>query len=1190
MKNIFILLLFTLLTTSQSAETTTVNLLAGGKFKPVMIQGECCGPQGWRVSDMKRFRNNFVRNRQSVEYLLGRSFFSFKPIKDGMTFIFKKGCSIDLRDENCGQQFWAPSFRFTGEIKLNSGQVTIEGKVYKNYPEWQTIEFSMPQFRTFYVKLEGETGSQISLRNFNITSEYGNKFGELKLPDGGVLKQIVVPANGTFLTFYNTEMWRGWLWKLSGTALEIKTIRSGEPVPKNSFYVTCNKNYPKLDSGGYYLKVDKDGANLIVRRPQTIVSALYNYLREFGYRCYAIDDELIPQVNTNFVLKNVNEIRNPHLTATLQRYNAPQAWYNNSKNGGYDVGQLLAYTNDAYELGWQRFVHTMDFLMPYGKYGKKHPEYFMQLKNGKRWTFAPGHSFRQACVSNPEVKKIIADRILGWMRSTPERIYYPVVFDDGEDFCCCENCKAEDPNPNDGSVSDLLVSLGNYVAERTRKEFPDKMVSILAYTGTTEKAPLRVVPGKNVDVTYAIYQTSWKCRMHVNCACNFGMKDLIDWSKIVPKKNISFWNYGNGRDIKFKTMEKVSEYGSGYLYQDVMDDCQLFCIARWNWGMKMDDAIKEFCHGYYGKAGDVMYASINYLDELAKKYKHTPEDKHKYLVTMFSSYTPCKSVLGRKEFDKLYQFYSQALQLEKDNPKIRARILYRKIKHMISDFSKFPRASAKTKDESQMFAARAVDFIKSNQELYKISKMHIHHDLNRNIGGGTKMGMQNFVNSYLGLQLPENNKLWTESDKVKKFLANPLKEMLTNAKKFDGGWVWPISCIVGPNTINYSYQCAPRPAKVLCRASSKEHIASVVFELSNTNSLPEHLTLMVSGQDDEKPGRATYKVRINGRTVAEGKNIFLEHGWSSMYFSIPKGEFKKGENLIEFVNTTKDKSAGKEDVVYRDGAYMGTRKKQDYSWGWICLSGISLFANDGNFTNWAPPERWYKGKVKVYDNGICEVNRHFRICGKKIIIDPTKKYRISGKFRSVPGSENLKIMFGLAYFDQDGKKLNPVSLNPIPDSSFTLADEAVAGTKEIKVKSKHNKFHKGSYIVFNAREDLKDLPNSEISQVASVSNQKNDKNLFSIVLKRGLPRTYSRGTKMRVHGYKGPLLVGMKKFTPLTQKWQEFSNTISAQENKADLLWDINATCAAPIILDYWHKGAEKEKLQFKDIKIEEIN
>lgn len=112
------------------------------------------------------------------------------------------------------------------------------------------------------------------------------------------------------------------------------------------------------------------------------------------------------------------------------------------------------------------FVHTFHRLIPWETYFEKQPEYFA-LINGKR-------SIDQLCMSNPEVRDLIAEKLRTEMALQPEKVKWSVSQNDNFSYCQCEKCKHI--MEEEGSPAGPIIHLVNDIAAR----FPDKIISTLA--------------------------------------------------------------------------------------------------------------------------------------------------------------------------------------------------------------------------------------------------------------------------------------------------------------------------------------------------------------------------------------------------------------------------------------------------------------------------------------------------------------------------------------------------------------------------------------------------------------------------------------------------------------------------------------------------------------------------------------
>ena len=97
----------------------------------------------------------------------------------------------------------------------------------------------------------------------------------------------------------------------------------------------------------------------------------------------------------------------------------------------------------------------------------QHPEY-LALVDGKRQE-------PQLCVSNPAVRRMITEYALAFFRKNPDRDMVSLEASDGLGQCECEQCVKL------GSISDRVFGVANEAARAVAKEFPGKLVGLLAY-------------------------------------------------------------------------------------------------------------------------------------------------------------------------------------------------------------------------------------------------------------------------------------------------------------------------------------------------------------------------------------------------------------------------------------------------------------------------------------------------------------------------------------------------------------------------------------------------------------------------------------------------------------------------------------------------------------------------------------
>ena len=274
-------------------------------------------------------------------------------------------------------------------------------------------------------------------------------------------------------------------------------------------------------------------------------------------------------------------------------------------------------------------VHTFYPLMPPSEFYGKHPEYY-SLINGKRT-----YQQAQLCLTNPDVLKIITERIKKRMRESPEYLIYDVSQNDWHNPCQCEKCQTI--VKREGGESGLIIWFVNQVAESVEKEFPDKFIGTLAYQ-YTRTPPKSIRPRNNVVVRLCSIEC---CFAHDFKSCPENksfLEDLKNWSALAPhlyiwdyvvnfshyvmpypnfqvlQSNIQTFSENNSIGI----MEQAAYQGRGGEFSELR--AYLLSKLLWNPVCDVEIIINDFMFGYYGRAGSYVR---QYFDLLHSRV--TPE-------------------------------------------------------------------------------------------------------------------------------------------------------------------------------------------------------------------------------------------------------------------------------------------------------------------------------------------------------------------------------------------------------------------------------------------------------------------------------------------------------------------------------------------------------------------------------------
>ena len=286
-------------------------------------------------------------------------------------------------------------------------------------------------------------------------------------------------------------------------------------------------------------------------------------------------------------------------------------------------------------------VHTFYPLMPPDEFYKKHPEYYSLIEGKRIFDHA------QLCLTNPDVLKIITERIKKRMLESPEYLIYDVSQNDWFNPCQCDKCQAI--VKREGSESGLMIWFVNQVAEAVEKEFPDKFIGTLAYQ-YTRTPPKSIRPHNNVVVRLCSIEC---CFAHDFKSCsenNSFMADLKNWSALAP--HLYIWDYvvnfshylmpypnfkvlqPNIQTLRENNSIGIMEQAAYQSRGGEFSELKAYLISRllWNPDCDVEKVINDFMYGYYGRAGKFIRQYFDLTQNLITPQTHihfglTPEDK-----------------------------------------------------------------------------------------------------------------------------------------------------------------------------------------------------------------------------------------------------------------------------------------------------------------------------------------------------------------------------------------------------------------------------------------------------------------------------------------------------------------------------------------------------------------------------------
>jgi hypothetical protein len=267
-------------------------------------------------------------------------------------------------------------------------------------------------------------------------------------------------------------------------------------------------------------------------------------------------------------------------------------------------------------------VHTFYPLMPPAEFYEKHPEYY-SLIDGKRI-----HERAQLCLTNPDVLKIITERIKKQMRENPEYLIYDVSQNDWYNPCQCNECQKI--VKQEGAEAGIVIWFVNQVAEAVEKDFPNKFIGTLAYQ-YTRTPPKNIKPRNNVVVRLCSIECCFSHDFETCPENQSFLADLKGWSAISP--HLYIWDYVvnfshyimpypnfNVLQSNIKTFQQNHAIGimEQAAYQSrggEFAELRAYLISKllWNPDCNVENVINDFMYGFYGRAGQFVREYFDYL-------------------------------------------------------------------------------------------------------------------------------------------------------------------------------------------------------------------------------------------------------------------------------------------------------------------------------------------------------------------------------------------------------------------------------------------------------------------------------------------------------------------------------------------------------------------------------------------------
>jgi len=382
----------------------------------------------------------------------------------------------------------------------------------------------------------------------------------------------------------------------------------------------------------FHIETRNDSLYILGGTPRGALYGVYHLLETLGCRWFTPEVSHIPRCS---------DIRLPGVCLTQApafefrdtfnwEVGDPVWWVRNRLNGWYTPvpDYMGGHTN------YCGFVHTFNSLLPPDEFFASHPEYFSMIKGARR------REDSQLCLTNPDVIRIVTQRVMELMKKNPRVTIFSVSQNDWNGYCECPPCKAL--AEKEGSQSGPIIHFVNAIARETSRRYPEKLIDTLAYWYSAD-APRHVVPHANVRVRLCPIRC---CQGHEFGTCDHpesqrAFRALKEWRR--RTKQLYIWHYcTNFANYPFPMPDfdelhaNIALYKRFGVYGIFMQGMgsngggaesmalRGYVIGRllWNPSQPVWPIIDEFLKAYYGKAAPQVRRYLNLFHDRVRKNRH----------------------------------------------------------------------------------------------------------------------------------------------------------------------------------------------------------------------------------------------------------------------------------------------------------------------------------------------------------------------------------------------------------------------------------------------------------------------------------------------------------------------------------------------------------------------------------------
>jgi Domain of unknown function (DUF4838)/delta endotoxin len=388
-----------------------------------------------------------------------------------------------------------------------------------------------------------------------------------------------------------------------------------------SLAITLKKCASGLGTDGYAIEIKNGNIFLYGSSDNGIMNAVTAFLEEdLGWRYYQRKQKA---VSPGGKISKAKIVPRRYIPPFYQR-SVYSKW-------AFDPAWTIANKTSKRKGGFGKyFVHTFFRFIPPAEFAASKPEFFALSSKGKRVThWREG----QLCMTNPEVRRIMAQRVIKAIEANPGLKFIAVSQNDADGYCKCPACRAllrKEKNP-----SGPLLHFVNAVAAEVAKVYPRIIIVTEAYRYSL-LPPKEVKPAANVVIrlclnnrisSYPFFFVSETKDMNVLSEWSKKTDRLLIWDYMtnfrhyltpradlpVLEKNIRLY-----RDKKVSGVMMQTNYNNEIGTQAAMR-AWLCAKLLWNPDLSIGKLAKDYINGFWGK--DIAPFMLKYNALLIKEWQ-----------------------------------------------------------------------------------------------------------------------------------------------------------------------------------------------------------------------------------------------------------------------------------------------------------------------------------------------------------------------------------------------------------------------------------------------------------------------------------------------------------------------------------------------------------------------------------------